>query len=64
MMGQGEKNRIWKDDFAAYGSLFGEHPVCPQCGAYMLLLTEKYDLNTPFEDKWFECPACGYCREY
>ena len=39
------------------------HPVCLKCGAYMVPQIENYGLNGPYEDKWFECPCCGYCLD-
>ncbi len=37
--------------------------VCPECGYVMKEMGERYDLNVPYEDKWWECtnPNCGYC---
>lgn len=35
--------------------------LCPKCGYAMVALEERYYLNTPYIDKWYECENCGYC---
>lgn len=37
--------------------------ICPLCGYVMKEMSEKYNLNGSYEDKWFECtnPKCEYC---
>lgn len=50
-----ERQSILEEEFML------SHPACPDCGALMNQQREKYNLTEPYEDKWFECPMCGYC---
>lgn len=35
---------------------------CPVCGTLMKEESEVYDLGHRVEDRWLECPQCGYCQ--
>lgn len=36
------------------------HPVCPECFSRMYEMSERYNLDFPYEDMWYECCSCGY----
>ena len=37
--------------------------ICPNCQSAMVHKIEKYNLNVPYTDSWWECtnPNCEYC---